>query len=130
MPLAQPYLRDRAVWPHLASIVKITAHRSIGQETSTETRYFIISLSVDAERFAQAVRALWSIENSLHWVLDIAFREDESRIRKDHAPQNFSILRQMALHLLKREATRKRSVKGKRLAAGWDEDYLLKILQA
>lgn len=129
-PAALSYIRDRDAWPHLASAVKVTAHRSIGQETSTETRYFISSLHGDAERIAHAVRAHWSIENSLHWVLDIAFREDESRIRKDHGPQNFATLRQMALNLLKQETTRKRSIKGKRLAAGWDEDYLLKVLQA
>lgn len=129
-PESLTYIRDWAAWPHLASVVKITAHRSVGQETSTDTRYFISTLHGAAKQIAQAVRAHWGIENSLHWVLDIAFREDESRIRKDHGPQNFAILRQMALNLLKQETTRKRSIKGKRLAAGWDEDYLLKVLRA
>jgi predicted transposase YbfD/YdcC len=74
------------------------------------------------------VRAHWTIENSLHWVLDIAFREDDSRIRKGHAPQNFAVLRHIALNLLKQDTTLKRGLKSKRLKAGWDHDYLLHIL--
>lgn len=129
-PEALSYIRDRAAWPRLASVVKITAHRSIGEKTSTETRYFISTLSGNAKRTAQAVRAHCGIENSLHWVLDIAFREDESRVRKDHGPQNFAILRQMALNLLKQETTLRASIRSKRLNAGCKEDYLLKVLRA
>jgi predicted transposase YbfD/YdcC len=76
----------------------------------------------------QAVRGHWSIENSLHWVLDIAFREDQSRIRKDHGPQNFAILRHIALNLLRQEQSTRCGVKGKRRKAGWNQAYLLKIL--
>jgi predicted transposase YbfD/YdcC len=74
------------------------------------------------------VRAHWGIENGLHWVLDIGFREDESRVRKDHAPENMAVLRHIALNLLKQEQTAKLGIKAKRLKAAWDQDYLLKVL--
>ena len=75
-----------------------------------------------------AVRSHWSIENELHWTLDIAFDEDRCRVRKDHGPENFALLRHIALNLLKLEKTCKRGIKGKRLLAGWKQDYLLKVL--
>jgi predicted transposase YbfD/YdcC len=74
------------------------------------------------------VRSHWQIENAFHWVLDIAFREDESRVRKDHAPRNLALLRRLALNLLKQESSLKVGVKAKRLRAGWDATYLLKVL--
>jgi predicted transposase YbfD/YdcC len=83
----------------------------------------------NAKKIAEAVRGHWGIENSLHWVLDIAFREDECRIRKDHAPANFATLRHIALNLLKQENSKRRSIKTKRLRAGWDMDYLGRILE-
>ena len=79
-------------------------------------------------RFATAVRAHWGIENGIHWVLDLAFREDECRVRHDHAPANFATLRHLALNLLRREATAKIGIKGRRLKAGWDEQYLERLL--
>ena len=78
----------------------------------------------DPEKLAGAVRSHWGRENSLHWVLDIAFREDENRIRKDHAPVNMAVLRQIALNLLKKENSKRRSLKTNRLGAGWDNQYL------
>ena len=93
-----------------------------------ETSYYITSLDDDAEKFAQAVRGHWGIENSIHWVLDICFREDESRIRKDNAPENFAVLRHIALNMLKKEGSLKKSIKTKRLKAGWDNGYLAKVL--
>jgi predicted transposase YbfD/YdcC len=93
-----------------------------------QDRYFISSLESDAQKILQAKRSYWGIENGLHWVLDIAFNEDRSRVRKDNAPQNFAILRHMALNLLKQENSIKASIKSKRLRCGWDVDYLLKVL--
>lgn len=127
-PQVLTHLRGASDWKGLQSVVKVQAKRQIGEEVTLKERYFISSLAGDAKQLLQAVRTHWSIENELHWVLDIAFREDESRIRKDHGPENFAVLRHIALNLVKQEKTTKASIKGKRLKAGWDEDYLLKIL--
>jgi predicted transposase YbfD/YdcC len=98
-----------------------------GKET-TEVRYYILSRYLAAKRFADTVRGHWGIENSLHWQLDVTFQEDRSRVRKGHADANFSILRRTALSLLKNEPTAKVGIKNKRLMAGWDDNYLLKVL--
>jgi predicted transposase YbfD/YdcC len=123
-------LPDRSRWPRLAAIgMAITYAIRSGQETS-EVRYYILSKQLSARRFGAAVRGHWSIENRLHWQLDVTFQEDQSRLRKGHADVNFSQLRRLALSLLKNEPTLKVGVKNKRLAAGWDEDYLAQILFA
>lgn len=127
-PDSVEYLQSHASWDGLQSVAKVTAHRQIGAETSKETRYFITSLPGDAARLLQSIREHWGIENSVHWVLDIAFREDESRVRKGNGPQNFAVLRHIALNLLKQERTSKGGVKARRLRAGWDEHYLIKVL--
>ena len=90
-------------------------------------RYHITSLT-GAKRILKSVRSHWGIENELHWTLDLAFDEDRCRVRKDHGPENFALLRHIALNLLKQEKTCKRGIKGKRLLAGWNHDYLLKVI--
>lgn len=92
-------------------------------------RYYLASFPISADAAIAATRAHWQIENRCHWVLDIAFREDECRLRKDHGAHNFAILRRIALNLLKQDTTTKVGVKNRRLKAGWDEDYLLRLLQ-
>jgi predicted transposase YbfD/YdcC len=122
------YLPHRSAWPGLQTIVMIRAERRLAHKTSIEFRYYISSLSTGAKHHLQTVRSHWGIENQLHWVLDVAFREDDSRVRKENGPQNLAILRHIALNLLKQETTAKCGVKAKRLKAGWNEDYLLKVL--
>lgn len=123
------WLTDTAQWQNLASLVMVERERAVNGDTSKETSYYVTSLKSDAARIARAVRGHWGIENSLHWVLDIAFREDESRIRKDNAPANFAVIRHMALNLLRKETSLRRGIKAKRLKAGWDMDYLKRILR-
>lgn len=116
-------------WPALRAIVMIRAKRTVHDETTTKTRYFITSLAADARQLAEAVRAHWGIENRLHWVLGITFREDEARLRKDNAPHNASILKHMALNMLKKTPSR-RSIRLKRKSAGWDNQFLQSVLMA
>jgi predicted transposase YbfD/YdcC len=123
-------LPDRSRWPQLRAI-GMTVNHTIrdGQET-IEGRYYILSRKLTAKQFGAAVRGHWSVENNLHWQLDVTFREDECRIRLGHADTNFSLLRRAALSLLKNEQTAKIGVKNKRLSAALDENYLLKVLFA
>lgn len=124
------FLRKREQWAGLKSIVRIVAKREIGEKTEIQTRYFITSLPANAKVILKAKRSHWKIENQVHWVLDIAFREDESRVRKDHSSENLAVLRHIALNLLKNEKTAKGGIHAKRLQAGWNNDYLLTILNS
>ncbi len=121
-------LPDRARWANLKAIGMTINNTQRNGKDCTELRYYILSKYVAARRFAGAVRGHWSIENHLHWQLDVTFQEDHCRIRKGHADANFSILRRTALSLLKNERTKKVGIKNKRLSAGWNEDYLEKVL--
>jgi predicted transposase YbfD/YdcC len=127
-PDVMAFINDFKVWSGLRSLVKITAERRLADKTEVDTRYFITSLPPDPARLLQIVRSHWHIENAFHWVLDIAFREDESRVRKDHASRNLALLRRLALNLLKQDTSLKVGIKAKRLRAGWDAPYLLKVL--
>jgi predicted transposase YbfD/YdcC len=121
-------IRDIDHWQGLKSLVMIESERIIGDKTEKQTSFYISSLENDAGKILNARRSHWGIENSLHWVLDMAFNEDHSRVRKDNAPQNFSIIRQLALNLLKQESSLKVGIKAKRLRCGWDTEYFLKVL--
>jgi len=124
------YIASFADWKGLQSIGMIQAERRLGEEKSVKQRYFISSLESNAKQLLHAARTYWEIENKVHWVLDITFREDDCRVRKGNGPQNFAVLRHIALNLLRRESTAKCSIRAKRLKAGWDHDYLLKVLTA
>ena len=121
-----PFLPE---WPSCRSFGQVKATRTVDGKTTTETRYYISSLQGEPQRFAQAVRQHWGIENSLHWCLDLSFREDECRVRKDHGPANLALLRRLTLSLLKQEQTNRCGIKNKRLCCGWNHDYLRKVLE-
>ncbi len=127
--LSMVYQKDQ--WKGLCSIIKIEAERYIKStgETQRETRYYISSLQGDAQQSNRSIRDHWKIENSLHWILDVAFNEDQDRKRTGNAAQNFSVINRIALNLLKNETSTKQGIKGKRLKAGWSNEYLEAILK-
>lgn len=121
------WLQESHRWPGLKAIGKITASREINDKTTVETRCYLLSQAFAPERFNAIVRSHWSIENGLHWVLDVVMDEDQARNRKDHGPQNLALLRKLALNLAKLEPS-KGSMRGKLKQAGWDNAFLTKIL--
>ena len=122
------HLRGTQDWKKLKTVSRIRAQRWIGDKKSCEDRYHIASIQ-GAKKVLKSIRAHWGVENSLHWTLDMTFDEDRSRVRKDFGAENLAVLRHISLNLLKQEKTCKRSIRGKRLLAGWDEKYLSKVLQ-
>jgi predicted transposase YbfD/YdcC len=116
-------------WAGLQSLVVVQSHRRLWNQDTSQVRYFLSSLAVDAQTFARHIRAHWGIENQLHWCLDVLFAEDASRIRKDHAPHNVSLLRRLALNLLRQEPS-KASLPMKRYRAALDDHFMLQILSA
>jgi predicted transposase YbfD/YdcC len=123
------WFADRAKWEGLRSVGVVESVRKIKDQVQTERRYFLSSLTLDAPRFARAVRSHWGVENQLHWVLDVQFGEDQSRARCGHAAENLATLRRLALNLLKRDTTKKRGIRGKQKNAGWNHCYLLHLLK-
>jgi predicted transposase YbfD/YdcC len=118
-----------AEWRDLKTLGMVFCERQVGDATPTvERRFYISSLARKAKPFARAVRSHWSIENQLHWTLDVSFHEDASRLRTGHGPENLALVRRLAASLLQKETTAKQGVAGKRKKAGWDEDYLLQVL--
>ncbi len=120
---------DIRVWKGLVSFVIIESERTLNGITTIEHRFYITSdKNKSADEFITSTRDHWHVENKLHWVLDVAFREDESRLRKGHGAENFSILRRISLNLLTKEKTEKTGIETKRLRAGWDDNYLIKVI--
>ncbi len=122
------WLRERHDWLGLTAVVMVESLREINRQITAEARYYITSLALPASLIAPIVRAHWAIENSLHWVMDMVFREDESRVRTDHAPANFSTIKQMAANLTRR-APGKHSMRLRRKAAGWDDNFLESLVR-
>jgi len=127
MPVTELFF-DESKWTGLQSIGLIESVRKIDGETTTNKRYYLNSFSSNAQLLAHAVRSHWGVENNVHWVLDVAFKEDDCPVHSDHAPENLSQLRKMALNLLSMEKTAKVGVANKRLKAAWDNQYLAKVL--
>lgn len=122
------YLIGAQKWAKLTSIGCVTSQRYVDDVLVCETRYYLLSLPLDAARFAAAVRGHWGIENRLHWILDVAFREDHSRARTGHSGENLAVIRHIALNLLAQDSSAKGGTHAKRLKAGWDDQYLLKVI--
>lgn len=122
------WFADKDEWPGLRSVGMVESVRRTKDTTSTERRYYMLSLDLDAETFARSVRQHWSIENSLHWVLDVVFGEDDSRARTAHAISNLGTLRRLALNMIKSTPHGKSSIRSRRLIASWDPSYLKKVL--
>lgn len=125
---ALDWFEDREQWEGLQTVGMVEAEREVGGKGTVERRYYLSSLPVAVATFAKAVRGHWAVENSLHWVLDVQMGEDDSRARTGYAAENLATLRRLALNLLKREATKKRGIRGKQLNASWDHAYLLRLL--
>ena len=127
------WLKDKyPQWKGLSSLVEIESLREIKGEISTEKRYYISSLSGEVKTLSQAVRQHWGVENKLHWVLDVCFNDDQSRIRKGNAPRNIAIIKKTVLNLLQmiKKDRPRISLKRMRKLAGWDHDFLDSVLMA
>ena len=122
------HVRHRQNWAKLQCLVRLSAQRQVNGQTSQEVRYYICSRAASASELLEAVRAHWGIENRVHWLLDVVFGEDDSRIRTGHAQENLAAMRRIAINVLNEDKTSKHSLKGKRQLAGWDESYLERLV--
>ena len=125
----QPYFNERKSWKNLTSIAMVVSERDFGDKKTRETRFFISSLQPDAKQILSAVRQHWAVENSLHWVLDMTFREDESRIRRGKSAENLAIIRHMALNVLKKDKSIQASIKRKKLLAAFDDKFRTTLIR-
>ena len=123
------WLQDRHKWPGLKGVLMVESQREYNDKVERETRFYITSSTLEAQTLGPMIRSHWAIENSLHWVMDMTFRDDECRIRTEHAPANFTTLRHMA-HNLVRKAPGKDSLRLRRKTAAWDDDYLATLIAA
>jgi predicted transposase YbfD/YdcC len=123
------WLQEQHAWPGLKSVIMVESTRELSDKTERETRFYITSLVLLANQIGPLVRGHWAVENSLHWVLDMVFRDDECRLRTDHAPANFTTLKHMALNLIRRAKT-KDSIRLRRKVAAWDDEFLVSLLAA
>jgi len=123
------FIDQKEQWAGLKSLVRITAQREIRDTKTIEVRLYISSVEADAKDFNSYIRQHWAVENSLHWTLDVTFREDAQRKRNGKAGNNFALIQKIALNLLKKEESKRMSLKNKRLVAAWDDKFLLKILR-
>jgi predicted transposase YbfD/YdcC len=123
------WFADKSDWKGLNTIAMIESTREIEDRVESERRFFMSSLPMDAQEFLTVARGHWAVENSLHWCLDVSFREDESRVRKKNAPENLAIMRRFALSLIKKDSTRKAGIAASRKRAGWSLDYLKHLLR-
>ena len=122
-----PWLQERHKWPDLKAVVIVDSIREIGDKIEQETRFYITSLVLLANQLGPILRSHWAVENSLHWVMDMVFRDDECRVRTEHAPANFTTIKHMALNLI-RNAPGKDSLRLRRKVAAWDDDFLASII--
>ena len=123
------WLQERHAWPGLKSVIMVESTRELSDNTERETRFYITSLVLLANQIAALVRDHWAVENSLHWVMDMVFRDDECRLRTEHAPANFTTLKHMALNLIRRAKT-KDSLRLRRKVAAWDDEFLVSLVAA
>ena len=121
------WLQERHGWPGLKSLVLVESTREIGEKIERETRLYISSLNLPAAQLGPIIRSHWAVENSLHWVMDMVFRDDECRVRTDHAPANFTTIKHMAQNLIRR-APGKDSLRLRRKVAAWDDDFLASLI--
>ena len=122
------WLQKQHQWPGLKAIGKIVRVRQTAEKTTTETAYYLLSRVLSPERFNQVVRQHWGVENRLHWRLDVVMNEDQDRTRMGHGPHNMAVLRHMAINAMQKEGS-KGSLRGKFKRAGWDDDYLFRLLE-
>ena len=123
------WLKERHKWEGLQSIIRIESEVETGDKKSSDTRYYISSAPANAKKMLESVRSHWGIENSVHWVLDMSFNEDQSRIRKNNAPQNMAVVKHIALNMIRKIQQKRQSIKVLRKIAGWDDSTLHNILK-